>query len=160
MCPVSVDLSQSHQVGASIRDTSTPLAPRSGSPAARTCASTRPIGHLTAERVLTVQCLLDCPREAPTLPRTSIRPGRGPAALPRRDACRMLSTWVPPAHDPGRSPRKSACTRVDPSGTGPKVSVTSTRCGLTIRSADPLLTENRPWPSDPPPRQASGVSPK
>jgi hypothetical protein len=36
-------------------------------------------------------------RDAPTLPRVSTRPGRGPTARPRATACRMFSPWVPTA---------------------------------------------------------------
>ena len=93
-------------------------------------------------------------RDAPALPRTSTRPGRGPTARPRATACRMFSDWVPTRRCPGSARQHNrtsqSCSTVAPAGIGPYPRRAPTWCGVSVRApSSRLRTAIRPYPSEP-----------
>ena len=92
-----------------------------GSPSAITAASTA--ANPAGERSVAARSAAWIARDAPALPRTSTRPGRGPTARPRATACRMFSDWVPTRRCPGAARQHNrtsqSCSTVAPAGIGP-----------------------------------------
>src|SRR5664279_369876 len=117
---------------------------RSGSPSAITAASTAP--SAAGERPVASRNAAWIARDAPALPRTSTRPGRGPTARPRATAWRMFSLWVPIRRCPGvarqHNRTSQSCSTVAPAGIGPYPSPDLVRgqrprTVLTVADRDP-----------------------